>query len=107
MKKITYYENKIKKIVQVEIMDTPWKKFKGLMFQKRSPPLLFIFNKNKKLSIHSLFCQPFKAIWLDEKMNATKILDVKTWKLNISGHGKYLLEIPLPLDNNKIPVENR
>ena len=95
LKKITYYINDKKKTIKANLRDTPLKKFTGLMFKKSSPPLLFIFNKNKTLSIHSLFCRPFKAIWLDEKFNATKVIDVKTWKLNISGHGKYLLEIPL------------
>jgi uncharacterized membrane protein (UPF0127 family) len=76
-------------------MDTPWKKFCGLMFKSSSPPLLFTFKKEKTLSIHSLFCKPFKAVWLDEKFQATKVLEVKTWKLNISGKGKYLLEIPI------------
>jgi len=100
LKKITYYTYGKKKSIKVELCDTPLKKFSGLMFRKNSPPLLFIFNKNKNLQIHSLFCKPFKAIWLDEKMHATKITDVKNWKLNISGKGKYLLEVPaLPKDD--------
>ncbi len=71
------------------------------MFQKNSPPLLFSQQKNKYFPIISLFCKPFKAIWLDEKMRATKIIDVKSWKWWISGSGKYLLEIPMLLKNNK------
>lgn len=94
LKKITYFIEGKKKIIKVKICDTPLKKFLGLMFRKKSLPLLFIFNKNKAISIHSLFCEPFKAVWLDEKMHVTKITDVKTWKLSISGKGKFLLEIP-------------
>jgi uncharacterized membrane protein (UPF0127 family) len=97
LKQITYSIDGKKKNIKVKLCDTPLKKFSGLMFRHQSPPLLFVFNKNKKLAIHSLFCKPFKAIWLDEKMKATKITDVKNWKLNISGKGKYLLEIPASL----------
>ncbi|MFH1238404.1 MAG: hypothetical protein V1491_03130 [archaeon] len=94
LKKITYFVNGKKKNINVKNCDTLLKKFLGLMFKKNSPPLLFVFNKTKILSIHSLFCKPFIAIWLDEKMCSTKVVDVKNWKLNISGKGKYLLEIP-------------
>jgi uncharacterized membrane protein (UPF0127 family) len=96
LEKITYYINGKKKTIKAKTLKSALEKGAGLMFQRSSSPLLFIFNKNKTLSIHSLFCKPFKAIWLDDKFHATKIIDVKNWKLNISGHGKYLLEIPLP-----------
>lgn len=94
LREITYFTKGKGKKVKVKICNTPLKKLVGLMFKKNSPPLLFTFNKIKTLSIHSLFCKPFKAIWLDDKMHATQVIDVKNWKLNISGKGKYLLEIP-------------
>jgi uncharacterized membrane protein (UPF0127 family) len=95
LKRISYYVDGKKKIIGVEVCDTLSKKFMGLMFRKNSSPLLFTFNKNKTLSIHSFFCKPFRAVWLDDKFHSTRVVDVKTWKLNISGRGKYLLEIPL------------
>jgi uncharacterized membrane protein (UPF0127 family) len=95
MKKIIYSINGKEKNIKVKLCDTPWKKFTGLMFKKSSTPLLFTFNKNKNLSIHSFFCKPFRAIWLDEKMCATKILNVKKWRPKFCGKGKYLLEIPV------------
>jgi len=95
MKSFTYIENKKNKIIQVEACDTIWKKFSGLMFRKNSPPLLFPFSKEKKLTIHSFFCKPFRAIWLDENKKATKSVDIYNWRPNFSGYGKYLLEIPL------------
>ena len=50
------------------------KKFSGLMFKgKQSCALLFSFNLPGKYSIHSFFCQPFLAIWLNEG----KIVDYK------------------------------
>ena len=95
LKQITYYINNKKKTIKVKPLTTIIQKGTGLMFKKNSPPLLFVFNKNKTLSIHSLFCKPFRAIWLDENMKSTKVANIKEPKLNISGRGKYLLEIPL------------
>src|SRR3989338_813904 len=95
LKKISYFIDGKKIKVEVEVCDTPFKKFKGLMFKKKSFPLLFIFRKEKNLSIHSFFCKPFKAIWLDKNMKSTKVIDVKKWKPNFSGNGKFILEIPI------------
>ena len=81
--------------IEVEVCKTLFSKFLGLMFKKNSKPLLFVFKKEKKLSIHSFFCKPFKAIWLDDKKNSTRILQINRWKINFSGRGKYLLEIPV------------
>lgn len=98
MKKIeefTYFEKGSEKKIKTEVCDSVWKKFSGLMFKKKSLPLLFPFKKNKKIKIHSLFCIPFKAIWIDDKLRVTKKIDIKKIGLNFSGEGKYLLEIPL------------
>lgn len=94
MKEITYFTEDKKKKINVKICDTLLKKFTGLMFRQNSPPLLFVFSKNKRLSIHSWFCKPFTAIWLDDKMNSTEIIEINNWKTNVVGKGKYLLEIP-------------
>jgi uncharacterized membrane protein (UPF0127 family) len=105
LKGIVYFVEGKKKKIRVEVCDTFLSKLTGLMFRKNSSPLLFAFNKNKLLRIHSFFCGPFKAIWLDEKMRSTQVVVVKTWKFNISGRGKHLLEIPIPLKNNKSSSE--
>ena len=99
LKKITYFIEGKKKTIKVKVCDTFLKKSLGLMFKKTSPPLLFTFDKNKKLSIHSFFCKPFKAIWLDDKMHATKVSNIDNWRLNISGKGKFLLEVPTSSGN--------
>ncbi len=91
----TYYNAGKKTKIPVKVCKTIWSKTRGLMFKKSSPALLFLFNKEKTLTIHSFFCRPFRAIWLDSKKNVTKIEDVKTWKTSISGRGKYLLERPI------------
>jgi uncharacterized membrane protein (UPF0127 family) len=86
----TYFLGKKKKTIkvkQVSVFST------GLMFRKKSPPLLFNLKKEKKFTIFSYFCKPFTAIWIDDKKYATKTEHIKNWKLS-SGKGKYLLEIP-------------
>jgi uncharacterized membrane protein (UPF0127 family) len=65
------------------------------MFRKNPKPLLFIFKKEQKLSIHSLFCKPFTAIWLDKNKKITKKQTIQKPRLNISGFGQFLVEIPL------------
>jgi len=91
----TYKVGQTEKLTNVKPLTTILQKTRGLMFKSQSPPLLFIFNKEKTLSIHSFFCKPFIAIWLDKNKKATKVEKVTNWRLNISGRGKYLLEIPI------------
>jgi uncharacterized membrane protein (UPF0127 family) len=67
----------------------------GLMFKKKSRPLLFFFKKPKKRSIHSFFCKPFVAVWF----NDGKIVDVeivRDWRFSIKPRDVFdkLLEIP-------------
>jgi len=95
LQSFSYFVGKNKKTIKVEVCDTIWKKFSGLMFRKNSPPLLFPFNKNKNLTIHSFFCKPFKAVWLDGEKQITKEILINRWLPSISGRGKYLLEIPV------------
>lgn len=95
LESFTYLENNKKKSINVRICKTFWEKGSGLMFRKTSPPLLFIFPHEKTLTIHSFFCKPFEAIWLDKNKKVTKQIYVDRWLPKISGNGKYLLEIPI------------
>lgn len=92
--KFEYFVNKKKEVVNVKVCKSLFSKVCGLMFKRKSLPLLFVFNKEKKLSIHSFFCKPFRAVWIDRNKKATKVVDVLKWKANIFGMGKYLLELP-------------
>jgi uncharacterized membrane protein (UPF0127 family) len=84
------------KVIDAIECRTAFSKFRGLMFRKKPEPLLFIFEKPTRQSIHSLFCKPFVAFWLlngeivDEKF-------VEPFSLSISPKGKYthLVEIPI------------
>jgi len=102
MEYFEYFVNGKRQKVLVKICKSFFSKVLGLMFRRNSPPLLFIFPKNQKILIHSFFCRPFTAIWLDDKKHATKIETVRPWQICLSGKGKYLLEIPKTV---KFPTE--
>lgn len=91
LKTFTYYNQGKKTKVRVKPVSI-WST--GLMFRKNSPNLLFSHKKETMLDITSLFCKPFKALWLDENKRVIQVIDVKRWKYRIPGRGKYLLEIP-------------
>jgi hypothetical protein len=95
LRTITYYEKKKKKSIEANICTNIFCQGFGIMLQRKPRPMLFVFTKEKKLTIFSYFCKPFVALWLDENMCVTKKEKVTTWRFNISGKGKYLLEIPL------------
>lgn len=83
------------KNIEVKVCDNFFSQARGLMFRKKSKPLLFVFRKKKNRAIHSFFCVPFVALWF----NGNKIVDVKIinpWKVSIKPSSKFdtLLEIP-------------
>ncbi len=87
--------------LKVGICDDIFSQSYGLMFKKTSIPLLFLFKKSRKRSIHSFFCEKFVAIWFDKN----EIVDVKTvdpWRININPGKNFdkLLEIPLSNGNS-------
>ncbi|MEM4330680.1 MAG: hypothetical protein QW273_01580 [Candidatus Pacearchaeota archaeon] len=92
MKPFVYFEGNKKKKINVIVCDSLFKKIRGLMFKKNSLPLLFILDKEKTFFIHSFFCRPFEAIWLDNKKRVIKKELVKPYTPIIKGKGKYLIE---------------
>ena len=83
------------RVVIVRVLKNFLSQALGLMFWRNSN-LLFVFKKKNKQSIHSFFCKPFIAIWLDGK-EVVDIKFVKPWKISVkpnSGFDK-LLEIPI------------
>lgn len=69
-------------------------KLKGKMFSFSKEPLLFVFSKERKISIHTFFCfMPLEVKWLDKDMKATKKILMKPCSV-ASGYGKYVLETP-------------
>lgn len=76
-----------------------WSNPFGLMFRRKSLPLLFEFDNEKIPAIHSFFCQPFFAIWISSSGKATKLLKINKWRPHFFGDGRYLLEIPKSDEN--------
>lgn len=88
-------------MVEVEVCDTVLSKARGLMFRKKSRPLLFVFKKPGGRSIHSFFCQPFRAIWM---MNG-KIVEervVRPFSLSVKPEKPFTHLVEMPLENHKI-----
>jgi len=79
-------------------------KFFGLMFKGRNAGnLLFEFDRETSLAIHSLFCPEFLAIWANNnKFVAFEV--VKPWKLGVKPAEKFtkLLEIPVNSRNSAV-----
>ena len=95
MKKFGFNYKGRKFEIEVEECKSFFSKFRGLMFRKKSLPLLFYFNGLGLWAIHSFFCKPFFAIWFDgEKVVDGKL--VKPWKFFVKPKEKFnkLLEIP-------------
>jgi len=90
------FEGKSLKILDIVIYKTVFSKMIGLMFKKNPKPLLFVFKKPTKVSIHSFFCRKkFVAIWLLKG----RVIDAKIvwpWGANIHPRKKFdqLLELP-------------
>ncbi len=85
-----------REILNVKECKNIFSRGRGLMFRKNSKPLLFIFKKPVRLSIHSFFCLPFIAIWFyNDKVADMKF--VKPWKFIVKSKTTYdrLLEIPI------------
>ena len=86
------------RIIEAEVCDTIWSKFRGLMFRKNPAPLLLVFKKPTREAIHSFFCSKFKAVWvskgkiIDEKIVKPFCFSVKPEKSK--GRFTEILEIP-------------
>jgi len=91
------FEYKGKKFnIKVGVCDSFLLRGLGLMFKRKSKPLLFIFPRTTRQPIHSFFCKSFAAIWFNDK-DIVDVKIVKEWKFNISPDKEFnkLLEIPL------------
>jgi uncharacterized membrane protein (UPF0127 family) len=81
-----------------KILKNIFQKMRGLMFRSRKfiTPLLFVFDKPGKYTIHSFFCRRFIAVWmLDDEVIDVKI--VSPFKFCVTPEKKFnlLLEVPL------------
>lgn len=75
---------------------------RGLTFRRKekAEAMLFEFNQNVKMVIHSLFVFfSFIGIWLDDKNEIIKIEKVKPFRFIIKSPKKYRRLIEIPLNN--------
>ena len=83
-----------------ELADSSWKRFLGIMFRKKlGKPLLFILPQESitRATIHSLFCIPFDAVFLDSPKRVVAVLhSVAPWQFWVApkAPAKYLIELP-------------
>jgi len=105
LENFSFYLNGKMKNVMVKRCESLFSKSLGIMFKKNPAPHLFIFSKEKNLAIHSFFCVPFVAIWLDKDKKAVAVEKIYPFNPHISHRGMYLLEIQekrfLQLNNRK------
>ena len=94
-------------LLNCEIADNFLERAKGIMFKRSFNPLLFVFDHKQKISIHSFFCPPFIAIFLDEKKRAVQIEEIKPFSLFTSKQAKYLIEVPINFGKKHNLMEHR
>ena len=90
---------KVKKLSEFE-------KISGLMFKsRRNENILFDFQKDVKISIHSFFVFfPFLAVWLDDKNKVLEVNKVEPFTIAVLPKKPFrkLIEIPFNKENKKI-----
>jgi len=83
-------------VVDGKMCNSFFSRLRGLMFRFSLRPMIFVFPRNTRMSIHSFFVfRKFLAIWL---LNG-RVVDmrvVKPWSFTVAAKGKYdtLVEIP-------------
>jgi len=79
---------------------------RGLMFRSCDcENLLFSFNKDVSMAIHSWFVGfDFLAVWLDKDFNVLEYKMIKPWSFHIKPKKKfrYLVEMPVNEENRDI-----
>src|SRR3989338_11367135 len=81
--------------ISLRILSTFTEKAWGLMFSKSvKTPLLFVFESSGRHGIHSFFCPPFDAVFLDENFRVVDRLAVRTLRFWIApkSNARYLIE---------------
>ena len=78
---------------------TLFEKARGLTFKTKATPLLFDFVREatRANSIHSLFCPPFDAVFLNSQKKVVFVMrNVKPFKLFLFSKkpARYLIELP-------------
>ena len=99
-----YYKNKSFD-VRVRILGF-FGKIRGLMFRTRNTEnLIFAFNREVSISIHSFFVFfPFLAVWVDGKNNVLETQIVRPFIVAVLPKKKFKKLIELPFNNKNKSV---
>ena len=93
--------------MNMEIADTAWKKFRGLMFASRPKPMLFVFDRSSRYSFHTWFMRfPIDFVFIDENKKVIEICEnVKPWRfVKPSTPARYVLELPAGTAKKNLPI---
>ena len=75
-----------------------WSKARGLMFTKKSDKaLVFIFDKEKPISLHMFFVfYPIDVLFLDGKKRVVQLKEYfKPWHITFCKSAQYVIELPV------------
>ncbi|MBI2445364.1 DUF192 domain-containing protein [Candidatus Micrarchaeota archaeon] len=79
------------------VLRTFFEQMRGLMFSGRfTTPLLFVLPQPRIFAIHSMFCPPFDAVFLDADCKVIDVFAVRSTRLWIQPRREalYLIEGP-------------
>jgi len=81
----------------MEIADTRWKRFRGLMLCSKPREMLFIFDRPGRHSFHTWFMRfPIDFVFLDDRRRVVDVREgVRPWHtVRPASPAKYVLELP-------------
>lgn len=93
-------KNNVVVATEVELADTFWKRFRGLMLRRSFPrggALLFEFKRPGRYGIHMFFVRfPIDLVYLDSKFRVVELrAKIKPWRVyRPKSAAKYLVELP-------------
>ncbi|MEW5995923.1 MAG: DUF192 domain-containing protein [Candidatus Zixiibacteriota bacterium] len=85
---------------KIEVADTFWKRFRGLMMRQKLPEgegMLFKFNNPGRYGIHMFFMRfPIDLVYLDSGFRVVELKEkIKPWRLyRPKNKASYLVELP-------------
>ena len=83
--------------IRCKVLRTFWQQVHGLMFSKKvDEPLLFVLPEPRRFAIHSMFCPPFDAVFLDAHCRVIDTFAVRSTQLSIRPRREALFLIEGP-----------
>ena len=99
---------------RVELADTFWKRFLGLMFRRKFPngnALFFNLQKSSSCSIHMFFVRfPIDLLYLDSRFMVVELhMKLKPWQIYIPKTvAKYIIELPAgTISRSKVKIGHK